>query len=358
MVTSLRRVLALVATTVLLAVVGVLASVPALACACGAMLSDEESHVRVQQEFAAIGWDGQTERLVMSLAAISDTDDAALLLPTPSPATVSLAEEGLFGELDEIIAPRVRTEYYWWPGAMGDGAGAPEGGTGGSVEVLETVDLGPVEATVLGASDPDELAQWLDQHGYVMGDALAAAVAPYVTEGWFYVAVRLTAEGALSGSLPPLDITFESPTVVYPMRMSAAAATPQYVRTYVFADQRMARSDATWSSGHNELRYAGRPDASAVQNATLAELLEVGPYLTVHDQSYYRPGSEIVSDFIFDRSSNGGDYHEEEVRYRLRTFLGIAAGPFVLVAGIVVVLAAAVVTGLLLQRRERSRSGA
>ena len=322
---------------------------PAQACGCGGFVTDEDSGVSVQQETAAISWDGQTERIVMSMSALSSAGDAGLLIPTPAPADVELAEAGVFEELEDLIAPQVQVEYHWWP--RGDDAlsGVPPPGAG-QVEVLEQVDLGPVEATVLSATEPDALAAWLDEHGYVMDDALASALSPYVTEGWYYVAVRLTSSDDLTGTLPPLDITFDSSAVVYPMRMSAAAPGAQQVRTYVFAEQRMARADATAGAGV-ELRYAGAPDPADVTNATVRQMLADGPYLTVMDQMFYDPSRQIVSDFVFERSSNGGDHRETVIEERLLTIAGLPAGPTLLVVG----LLAAAGAGLAVMWRRRSR---
>lgn len=91
------------------------AGVPAQACACGGFLLSEEESVTVSAEFAAIGWDGETERIVLSFGAKTNATDMALLIPTPSPATVSLVDAGLFDELEDFTAPRYERVDQWWP---------------------------------------------------------------------------------------------------------------------------------------------------------------------------------------------------------------------------------------------------
>lgn len=322
--------------------------------ASGPLVTPEGSTAHVHREEAAISWDGQTERILLSLSALSDSGEAAFLMPTPTPAQVSVGDEKLFAELEALTSPRLEVHNRWWPGAQEEDTDddvAEPGREPAPVHVVDQVDLGTIEATVLSASDPDELATWLAEHDFVMSDELAEAMAPYVSEGWHYVAVRMTTTQALNGELPVLDITFESSSLVYPMRMSAAATAPQHVRTYVFADQKVARADATANDVGVDLRYAGTPDPDAVGNDTLAQLLTDGSYLTVIDQSFYAPGSEIVSDFHFERSGEGGDFRDVVVEEQMVSIAGQPAGPVLLVA--VLVLGALGAGTLLVLRRRR-----
>lgn len=364
------RVVALALAVVLLTASALLAPGLARAYAGGGLVTAPDSQAEVSGEVAAISWDGNTQRTVLSLNVASQATETGLLLPTPAPAKVELADPEVFTELAQITAPQVEVEYHWWPRTEGDGGGGQSGGggaadegeaddgaaepavSGAGVQVLDQVDLGSVEASVLRAADADELAAWLDTHGYEIDDDMAQAITPYVTEGWYYVAVRITADEPLTGSLTPLDITFESSAVVHPMRTSAAASTASQVRTYVFADQRMTRADATASGHPPELRYAGVPDPGQVESGTVAELLRDAPYLTVMDQTFDQPGAQVVSDFVFERSSNGGDHQEIVVTQRLRTIVGLPAGPATLGLGLLVVAA-----GTLLLVRRRRRDG-
>ncbi|HEU5484163.1 MAG TPA: DUF2330 domain-containing protein, partial [Microlunatus sp.] len=230
-----RRVVLL---ALLLGLVGLVGASPAQACACGGFVAAEGERVAADAEYAVLTHDGATERVLLSMSALADTPDAALLLPTPAPAEAVLADSGVFAELDRLTAPEVEVEYRWWPRwSRGDTAGAP-GGVGGAppVSVLKTTRLGDLEVTTLAATDATALASWLDSHGYALADGLAEALQPYVTDGWYYTAIRLTTESDdLSGALQPLNLTFRSTELVYPMRLSAAASQSQFVQTFVFA---------------------------------------------------------------------------------------------------------------------------
>ncbi|CAM3512068.1 DUF2330 domain-containing protein [Occultella aeris] len=356
----LRRGIVLTAVGIIAALGAVVVPTPAQACACGGYVAADGYEVAVNREVAAIAWDGETERILLEMDVLTDAPDAALLIPTPAPAEVALGDSEMFDELLDVIAPEVEVTYTWWPEAsFGDGAGAAPGAAAPDlgVDVLETVDLGPLEASVLSADDADGLAQWLDEHGYVMQDGLATALRPYITEGWYYVAMRLTTDAAdLSGELQPVDLTFASESLIYPMRLSAAAATDQFVRTYVFADRRMARTDASEDTASVDLRFAGAVDPAAVENPTLAEIAGVTPYLTVMDQWFHEPSTEIVSDFTFSASTQTGDYREVVHETRMREILGMPAGPVLTFLGLVAAALALLIGGRAVSRRARRRS--
>ena len=323
------------------------------ACGCGAFVAPDGYDVAVNREVVALSWDGQHQRVIMALDALSETGDAALLIPTPSPAEVDLAEMELFDELEEVIAPRVVTDRRWWPGwrlTWEELDGAVGGAPGQDpVTVLDQVDLGPLEVTTLDADDADALAAWLDEHDYVMDGGLADAAQPYVDEGWSYVAVRLSpTNGEFDGDLEPLDLRFASEQMVYPMRFSSLADHSQFVRTYVFADQRMQRTDPTTDGTAPDTRFAGMVDTGDAENAVLAELAGDAPYLTTIDQHFHEPSEQVVSDFHFAPDPDGEDYQETDYRRVEVTVLGIAGGPAILIG---VVLAGAVAVPLLRRRK-------
>lgn len=335
---------------------------PAWACACGGAVSGPGEDVEITRETVVLQWDGTRETVIMQLDAATDATDFALLVPTPNPAEVTLGHSELFDDLEELSAPRPEVKHRWWPEPEQDGLGGgqPRGAPdGGGVEVLDTVRLGPLEATTLAATDSTALTAWLDEHGYVMDDAFGDALEPYVDEGWSYVAVRLVAEvDTLDGGLQPLTLTFDSDTFVYPMRLAAAATTRQATRTYVLSEHRMERTDASRPGAW--VRFAGRvPDHQDVlpdgPSAALTELLAAGDYLTTIDQSFEDPGTEVVSDFELDRAPNDDEYVETYTEVEDLTVMGIHAGPLLVVGVLVLgfVSGAAIYAG---RRRSRRRT--
>ncbi|ACQ82249.1 conserved hypothetical protein [Beutenbergia cavernae DSM 12333] len=333
---------------------------PAQACGCGGVVTSEAYDVAITHERVLLQWDGSTERLLMELDAISDAPEAALLLPTPEPAEVELGDPAVLDALDEASRPEVVRVSDWWPEVGGFGLDGGAGGAPGDpgVDVLDQVDLGPVEATTLAARDAGALTDWLDENGYVLSAGLESALVPYVAEGWSYVAVRLTPEGsdavALTGELQPLQVTFGSDTFVYPMRLSSAAEDTQRVRTYVLAPQRTDRVDD--QAGDAEVRFAG--EVSAQDWPALADVLaenDGSAYLTTTDQTFTDPPTQIYADFVFAPSS-GGDVREVETIVVDRVILGLPAGWVLVVLGVGVLGTGAVLGVAAVQgRRRRAR---
>ncbi len=330
----LPRTAALSTATLVLAV-GLVVAPPASACGCGGFVAQEA--VDVQRERAVVSLADGTERVLIGLDAVSEAPDAALLVPTPEPATLALGATDVFDALEELSAPVVTQESRWFPPILAGSAGAGAGPDGASpVEVFEEVTLGPLQAASIRSDDPEALTDWLAENGYQLSTALAAPIQEYVEEGWAFVAVRLAPEqDSLDGELPPLELTFPSDELVYPMRMSAAAAQPQRVRTYVVADTRMDRTDevALWS----EVVFAGPLDAArSPALAAWAEPFGDQAYVTTQEQYFGDPATEIVEDFTYAPPDGAGDHREHVVVVVDRMIGPFYAGPVLVVVGLLV----------------------
>jgi len=210
------------------------------------------------------------------------------VFPTPSPATVTLGDRADFEAIDRVTTPERVEEYDWWSlRGLGDGVagGAPP-------EVLDVVQLGPIEATTLAASDTVGLETWLADNAYALSPEVTALLGGYVDRGWYFVALKLTGDAPLDGGLDPLRFTFETDELVYPLELSRAATSPQTVRLYVFADHRQRVSFAG----------AGTPAASFTSWAAPVAGTEVeafGDFLTVFELYFAEPGSQILGDLEF-----------------------------------------------------------
>jgi hypothetical protein len=303
----MRRLLGLLLVSATLAIALALAA-PAQACACGGVLDQPGGDTSVSSERAVVVWDGTQETILLRLSTRSEAVNAGLLVPTPTPADVELGDDQVFIDLAAVTAPRTeeRRHLFGPPLLFGDGGGdgASAGGPGGSgVEVLGTVELGPLRATTLTASGGTALSSWLRDNRYQTSPAFTEAVQPYVDEGWSFVAVQLNAVGqTLAGDLPPISMSFASDEAVYPMRMSSIAEETQQPVVYVLAGHRMHRTDPVASgSTRPGIAFAGRVSPGEVASAALKRWLATTPYLTATSQWLPDP-SQIVTDFTFARA--------------------------------------------------------
>jgi hypothetical protein len=290
----------------------VVVATPGYACACGALVPPVGGQAAMNREMALVHWDGSRETILMQLALNADTNDVALVVPTPAPATVAEGDKATFAELDALTAPRVEQRRHWVFGQTATRAStaleaaAPRGPT-----VLNQVQLGPLEATTLAGGDLDGLRKWLADNGYSIRPAVSDALGPYVRDGWSFVAIRLTSTDPIVGGLKPLRMTFPSSQLVYPMRLSVAAASPQQVTVFALSDHRQQRTDtdAAQAGQHVDVQFAGNI-SGAVRDPLLRELAgDHGGYLTKLQVNIPQP-ERISSDFAFANAPNDDAYRQ------------------------------------------------
>ncbi|WRZ54847.1 DUF2330 domain-containing protein [Streptomyces sp. NBC_01314] len=275
---------------------------PAYACGCGAMVPDGQRNMYVNGERSVVRWDGHEEQIVMSLTVAGDARTAAWIMPVPNRATVKLGDAAVFDQLDRETAPEYeKREYFWprsgdWPFDMFESDGmagdaAPQDPRS-SVDVVGRERLGPFDVARLTATDSGALGDWLDENGFALPDRLDTALKPYVRQKWEYVAIRLAPEDTtaglpLSGTLDPLHLTFTSDELVYPMRLSRLATTPQTLDLYVLAEHRMEPGSAI-GGDEPKVTFAGRLGAPV---GALGDLTGGGTdFLTAVEQSFPQPG--------------------------------------------------------------------
>ncbi|WP_442819190.1 DUF2330 domain-containing protein [Streptomyces sp. NBC_01236] len=186
-------------------------------------------------------------------------------------------------------------------------------------------------------------------NGFVPPSRLDEALRPYVDQGWEYVAVRLAPEDTdtpLGGTLDPLHLTFASDKLVYPMRLSRLASTPQSLGLYVLAAHRMEPASAI-GGDRPVVSYAGRVSAPSGPLSGLAA--DGTDFLTAIDQEFPEP-STISGDHVLRRTATDTTYRQVIYEDRLLRVGGIPAWLLTVTA---VALAAAV--ALLMGVRARRR---
>lgn len=338
-----RRLLAGTAATALLVAALTAAGIaqPAAACACGAPTPPDGVSVSVGEEHALVTFDGATERIDMVLDMLADGADTGLVVPTPTPATVSLGEASLFQALQEQTRPDVVEVEDWWGGA-GDGS------AGAAPVVLSEVDLGPVQAVTLAASDAAGLQAWLSANGYGIDPAVQGLFADYIARGWSFSALKLTGEEPLDGALDPVRFEFATTQAVYPLLLSQAATTPQTVRLYLFGDDTMqaAFPDGTVAG---QLVWSGPVDVPA--------LAVFGPYLTEIEAFFPDPATQITGDLTITSTGEKRAFTPTETRTKYMQIAGIPLGIAIAAVAAVfgVMLLIVIVGGIVHRSAERRR---
>ncbi|WP_369237342.1 DUF2330 domain-containing protein [Streptomyces sp. R21] len=352
------RVLAVVLALLALQVGSLVA--PAYACGCGAMVPDTNRHVTVGREMSVVRWDGHQEQIVMRLTVAGDARTAAWIMPVPHRATVKLGDSALFDTLDEAIEPEHRTRSYFWPhdgdwpfddsDTSGDAAPGDGAAQSPSVAVVGRERLGPFDVARLTANDSGALGDWLSDNGFELPGRLDRALQPYVDQGWEYVAIRLAPENRdtpLGGTLDPLHLTFTSDTLVYPMRLSRLAQTPQSLGLYVLAAHRMEPRSAIGGLAP-QLLYAGHVNA---KSGPLAALTADGTdFLTAIDQEFPVP-SRISGDHELRPTAGDATYRRVIYDDELLTVGAVPA--WLLTVGGALALVTAVVTLIAVRARRR-----
>ena len=315
------------------------------ACACGAFVANEK--LSAQEETALVDLDGRTESITLSVLARSAADEAAFLMPVPARARFEVADADLFAELDEISKPDVEVRQVE---VDGEGSGGAAPGERGAT-VVDRVEVGPFDVAQLAGTDAGAVTDWLGDNGFTMPADLSGALTPYLAEGWLVVAVRLApSSGSLEDGLPPMRVSFETDTPVYPMRLSATAEQVQPLRLYVLADHRVDISNPAPGGAEPELTFAGRVEPDP-EHPELSASLSGPRFLTRYDGEF-RP-DEIVSDIRITDAATDEPYRAVVVV----TEYVESSWPEEMVALVAVLAAvgAAVAVGVVVLRRGRSR---
>jgi hypothetical protein len=136
-------------------------------------------------------------------------------------------------------------------GVGGTSSGAPmgpPGAGGGSAEgpgvmVEASGIVGAFEWTVISLSDDlpepaDAAIEWLEENDYDVPAGAASLLGPYLEDGLFLLALRLT-KGSDTGSIRPIVLTYDATRPMIPVKLTAVAANDDMgVMTWVLSSAR------------------------------------------------------------------------------------------------------------------------
>ena len=263
------------------AILALCAAAPSLA---SAPVPGEGRFAHVESEEVLIVWDEAAQRQHFIRRATFETDarDFGFLVPTPGKPELAAVDERAFRMLGGITG----------------------------VTVLEQKRVAGYNATVLEATDPKALDDWLRSNGYPSGPGLVEWAKPYVERKWKITAFKFAA-GSPKATSGAVRMSFQTPRPFFPYREPAAAGAKERVlRIYFLADARFRGTVGDYEPWAGAAVWSG-----SIERAQLAELLKLvslpplagggGRRLTeFEDRSSPRPGGgELFFERAVDQST-------------------------------------------------------
>ncbi|WP_280341376.1 DUF2330 domain-containing protein [Nocardia neocaledoniensis] len=289
-------------------------------------------------------WDGRTETLIIDPSIQAESEQVAVIVPTPSPAITTPVGTGFFGELADLTAPEVVVERHWFTTAE-----PPQAQQFISVFGGMSPPGPPHTSGSLAAVDA-----WLAARDITVDATTLETLEQYRRDGWSFTAVQLGAieYGGMTFENPdghvstePFLLRFDTDRLIYPMRADRGAPGPMATKMYVLAEHRLARADADAHQHNVDIEFAGR--LAPTDRALLNEPIQRGhDYLTVLTTTVAAP-STITSDATFVRAASDESFRQTVTLVENVELFGVPRGWVFVGIG----LAASALVGVVVSRR-------
>ena len=176
-----------------------------------------------------------------------DPKDFGWVMPVKAGATIGVGSDAWLEALDAATGTVVSSpKTSCFTSSGGGSSGACSGGTDRSasgslgdlqerdpdVEVLHSATVGPYDTVTLSSSTPGALGKWFDMHGFAIPADVQPILDDYATQGFDFIAVRLT-PGQGVAQMKPLRVVTKGALTTFPMRM-LSAGTKQSVALSLF----------------------------------------------------------------------------------------------------------------------------
>ena len=287
--------------------------------ACGGFFCSQSQPVNQAAERIIFAQNGDgTVTAVIQILYEGPSENFSWLLPiasVPQGDDIAVASDLAFARLQQATNPSynlttriegecLATQSPPFGGSAGGSAlpSAPQGGVNegpGGVTVAASGVVGAFEWTALEL-DPalenpaDAAIAWLTENGYDVTPGSDALLGPYLAEGNYLLALRLT-KGSDSGSIRPIVLTYDAELPMIPIKLTAVAANENMgVMTWLLSDARAVPMNYTalelnearinWfnaSSNYNDVVTAAANDAGgqgfvtefAAESSSLADVV-------------------------------------------------------------------------------------
>lgn len=231
---------------------------------CGFYVAKADTKLFNKASKVAIMRDGERTVITMSNDYQGELKEFAMVVPVPvvlEEGQIHVTDNAIIDHLDAYTAPRL-VEYFdddpclVYEDIVVTGSRAPmaaqaeanargDDALGVTVEAEYTV--GEYDIQILSAKESGGLTTWLKQNGYKLPDGAEATLGSYIRQGTkFFVAKINLDEQSKTGLkyLRPLQIAFESPKFMLPIRLGALNADGKQ-ELFIFALTRTGRIETT-----------------------------------------------------------------------------------------------------------------
>lgn len=211
-----------------------------------------------------IGWDGQTELLILSTDVRADTNTAALQI-LPLPARPDMIEEGSFDSflrISEMIRDRYGHKESWLDCA----AAKEEGGLG--IDIVFHEKIGAHDISVARVTDAADFVDWAEDYltqnaieYQISSPELEEVVTDYIDEGIAYFIFDLVDLNIEQESIQPIVYRFQSDALYFPLHISTIVPGYTEITLFLLTPWRVTDSDESpkfkYMSDSGSLRECG-----------------------------------------------------------------------------------------------------
>ncbi|MEH1922005.1 DUF2330 domain-containing protein [Nostoc sp.] len=250
-------------TPLLLAIVAVLCFAPAAWAFCGFYVAKADTKLYNKASQVVIARDGDRTILTMANDFQGEVKDFAIVIPVPTvlqKEQVHVTEPKIIERLDAFSAPRLveyfdsdpcapignydRMDAVPAPAAARSEAGNARGDASLGVTVEARFNVGEYDIVILSAKESGGLETWLKRNGYKIPRGAKQLLQPYIRSSMkFFVAKVNLDKFEQSGYqfLRPLQISYQSPKFMLPIRLGMINATKeQDLIVYILSPQGQA----------------------------------------------------------------------------------------------------------------------
>ena len=268
----------------------------------------------IPRQRALIVWRDRVEILVIESAVDAESTDLSWVIPLPvKPEKIEKASPGIIESLEIMTGPEVQDRSpdfappilflvatlilgfsFWFPkpslarglmviflwllsGALlmpSLALASYGGGALSKAEVLEQIEVGSYDVSVLAPKTADGLGAWLRQSGFSpLDEKETKIIKDYINQGWCFVAARLQRKKGGYSQPHPLLFEFPAKQAIYPMKLTAAGSKRLALTLFVVGPRRASnpKMKATIAS-----RLTMRPLPSGQQSDSASEFLRLG----------------------------------------------------------------------------------